>query len=56
MNTRKDFVETAKIISTIKNLPARIVMGFKMAEKFAEENPRFNRQKFYTACNIPLPK
>lgn len=53
MNTKKDFIATAEIISTIENLGTRAMMALMMAKKYSDENPRFNRQKFYKACNLP---
>lgn len=52
MQTRKHFKQTAEIISSIKHLGARAVMFHKMAEQFAAENPRFDREKFKKACGL----
>lgn len=64
MNTRKDFVATAKIIATVgkgnpnpeEGLAARILCAAVMARKFSKENPRFNRKLFYKACDVPMGK
>lgn len=61
MSTRKDFIATAKIIATVgkgnpnpeEGLAARILFAGVMANKFAGENPLFNRKIFYKACDVP---
>ena len=51
--TRKDYVETAKILNNFvdvidKNDFDELV--FEFSEWFASDNPRFDEQKFYDAC------
>ena len=58
MMTRKDYVETAKILSFVsdKTHPAvfsKMVVDF--AEMFAKDNPRFDANKFYSASNYKIP-
>ena len=53
MMTRKDYVETAKILNNFvdvidKNDFDELV--FQFSEWFASDNPRFDEQKFYDAC------
>jgi hypothetical protein len=53
MMTRKDYVETAKILNNFvdvidKNDFDELV--FEFSEWFASDNPRFDEQKFYDAC------
>jgi hypothetical protein len=55
MMTRKDYVKTAEILSSYKDLIGDefvfedLVNDF--AEMFAEDNLLFNADKFVTACN-----
>jgi hypothetical protein len=53
MMTRKDYVEVAKIISKhSKGDVCRLdVLIDDFAFWFAEDNPRFNMEKFMEACN-----
>jgi hypothetical protein len=51
--TRKDYVETAKILNNFvdvidKNDFDELV--FEFSEWFASDNPRFDESKFYDAC------
>lgn len=53
MMTRKDYVETAKILNNFvdvidKNDFDELV--FEFSEWFTSDNPRFDEQKFYDAC------
>ena len=59
MMTRKDYVETAKILNYVsdKTHPAvfsKMVVDF--AVMFAKDNPRFDLTKFYEASNYRVPK
>jgi len=59
MMTRKDYVETAQIIKfgSDKIHPAifsKMVVDFAMM--FAKDNPRFDANKFYKACNYNVPQ
>lgn len=51
--TRKDYIETAKILNKFSNT---IDSGdfqdliFEFSEWFSEDNPRFDEQKFFDAC------
>ena len=53
MMTRKDYVETAKILNQFSD---RIDshdfedLIFEFSEWFASDNPRFDEQKFFDAC------
>ena len=53
MMTRKDYVEVAKIISKhSKGEHCRLdTLTEDFAFLFAEDNPRFNIEKFMEACN-----
>ena len=58
MMTRKDYVETAKILAYVsdKTHPAvfsKMVVDF--AEMFAKDNPRFDSKRFYYAANYKIP-
>lgn len=51
MFTRKHFQETALIVSSLKvDAKFRLKMAEKFAEKFAANNPRFDRIRFLLAC------
>ena len=59
MMTRKDYVETAKILNYIsdKTHPAvfsKTVVDFALM--FAKDNPRFDANKFYKASNYHVPQ
>ena len=59
MMTRKDYVETAKILNYVsdKTHPAvfsKMVNDF--AEMFAKDNDRFDVVKFHKASNYHVPK
>ena len=59
MMTRKDYVETAKILAYVSDKihPAvfsKTVNDF--AEMFAKDNPRFDVRKFHEASNYRVPK
>lgn len=52
MPTRAQFVETAKIIASVKDDATRRDLFVQFAAMYARENPRFNRSRFATACNV----
>ena len=57
--TRKDYVETAKILNYVSDKihPAvfsKTVNDF--AEMFAKDNPRFDVKRFHEASNYRVPK
>ena len=59
MMTRKDYIETAKILNYVsdKTHPAvfsKMVNDF--AEMFAKDNDRFDVVKFHEASNYRVPK
>ena len=49
--TRKDFVATAKIVSTIKDKDLRNQIALDFSLYFKEQNSRFNTQRFLEACS-----
>ena len=55
MMTRKDYVETAsilnKFINKIDSLDFQDLV-FEFSEWFASDNPRFDEDKFYSACMV----
>ena len=58
MMTRKDYVETARILAYVsdKTHPAvfsKMVVDF--AEMFAKDNVRFDPKRFYEAANYKIP-
>jgi len=53
MMTRKDYVETASILNKFSNRIDSLEfqdLVFEFSEWFASDNPRFNEDKFYSAC------
>jgi hypothetical protein len=53
MMTRKDYVETAKILNQFANeieLKTFQDLIFEFSEWFSADNPRFDENKFYDAC------
>ena len=49
--TRKDFIATANIVSTIKDKDLRNQIALDFSLYFKEQNSRFNTHKFLEACN-----
>jgi hypothetical protein len=57
MMTRKDYVETAKILNQFADSIDSHVFNdlvFEFSEWFAADNPRFDEDKFYDACTKEL--
>jgi len=63
--TRKDYEAIAEILSAVAierehwQVPAPntvFTVMRKLADYFAEENPRFNRERFVEACSYNDPK
>ena len=53
MMTRKDYVETAKILNQFANeIESKQFQDliFEFSEWFASDNPRFDESKFWDAC------
>jgi hypothetical protein len=53
MMTRKDYVETAKILNNFVDVIDKNDFDdlvFQFSDWFASDNPRFDEQKFYDAC------
>jgi hypothetical protein len=53
MMTRKDYVETAKILNQFSDTIDSHVfqdLVFEFSEWFASDNPRFDENKFWDAC------
>jgi len=53
MMTRKDYVETAKILNLFaENIDSHVFQDlvFEFSEWFASDNPRFDENKFWDAC------
>lgn len=55
MMTRKDYVATAEILSSFKDLIGDEFTFHDLVDEFAAmfeaDNPRFNSDKFFEACN-----
>jgi len=52
MLTSKDFISTAKKIKSMQDRAAAFASADAMAEIFSNSNPRFDRERFFTACGI----
>jgi len=53
MMTRKDYVETAKILNMfVDNIDSHVFQDlvFEFSEWFSADNPRFDEDKFWDAC------
>jgi hypothetical protein len=53
MMTRKDYVETAKILNLFaENIDSHVFQDliFEFSEWFSADNPRFDENKFFDAC------
>ena len=53
MMTRKDYVETAKILNMFSDSMDSHVFNdlvFEFSEWFSADNPRFDENKFWDAC------
>lgn len=53
MMTRKDYVETAKILNLfVDEMDSKTFQSlvFEFSEWFMSDNPRFNEDKFWEAC------
>ena len=53
MMTRKDYVETARILNNFVDVIDKNDFDdlvFQFSEWFASDNPRFDESKFYDAC------
>ena len=53
MMTRKDYVETAKILNNFVDVIDKNDFDdlvFEFSEWFSSDNPRFDESKFYDAC------
>ena len=49
--TRKDYMRFAEIVREA-NPSFAPWLASQMARVFAEDNPRFDRQRFFTACEV----
>jgi len=53
MMTRKDYIETAKILNQLSNeIDSKQFQDliFEFSEWFASDNPRFDENRFWDAC------
>jgi hypothetical protein len=58
MMTRKDYVETAKILNQFATeIDSKTFQDlvFEFSEWFASDNPRFDENKFWDACVHVVP-
>ena len=56
--TRKDYIKFAEVISDIADTKTMAIDGgtlvIKLATIFKEDNPNFNKDKFFDACMINM--
>ena len=50
--TRKHYIALAKALALIEDAYIRGVCAKAVADACAADNPRFDRDKFYKACNV----
>ena len=58
MMTRKDYVKFAELISVVSDTKTMAIDGgtlvVKLAHLFEEDNPNFDRNKFFDACMVNI--
>lgn len=52
MQTRKHFELAASIIRKIEDEAERKLIARKTAAGYEKQNPRFDKKRFYKACNV----
>jgi hypothetical protein len=52
MSTKKHFIAAAQTVAAIENETKRKEHAEILAAQFARENPRFDRARFFSACNV----
>lgn len=52
MTTKKDFISAAKTISAITDKSEQKIVANNLCDIFSKQNPRFDKQKFLSACNV----
>lgn len=52
MVTKKDFIYTAKTVAQMSDRTDAKKVAEKFAEVYSNQNPRFDINKFYKACNV----
>lgn len=52
MSTRKHFIAAAATVAAIEDEKKRKEHAEILAEQFAKMNPRFDRARFFAACNV----
>lgn len=53
--TKKDYIAIAKVLSNSHHEAGRIavtIIAIGMADMLANDNPKFNRQRFLDACGV----
>ena len=48
--TRKDYIKIAEIIKSMPKVNGALAIEF--SKMLAEDNPRFDRERFYIACGV----
>jgi hypothetical protein len=54
MMTRKDFEKIAFIVRGIRDRITRLEVASEFAGMLADDNPRFDRVRFFQACNVDV--
>ena len=52
MVTKEDFIYTAKTVAAMTDRNDAKTVAEKFAEVYVNQNPRFDKQKFFKACNV----
>jgi len=56
MTTKKDFIAAAKQIAAMQDKTEAETMAKGFAEMFSRQNPRFDFNRFYSACGVTINK
>ena len=58
MMTKKDYIKFAELISVVSDTKTMAIDGgtlvVKLAHLFEEDNPNFDRNKFFDACMVNI--
>jgi len=52
MTTKKDFIATAKMIAEMQDRAEAKKLAENFAKIYSQQNPRFDYNKFYSACKV----
>lgn len=54
MTTKKTFIQTAKMLAEMTDRNEAKKMAENFAKIYASQNPRFDYNRFYSACNVKI--